>query len=394
MQLDINEPADKSPRFALFALGFRPFFLFAALFSCVLMFVWIASGAGQGAPQGKSVLWHSHEMLFGYTVAVIAGFLLTAVKNWTGQQTLHGVPLLLLSGLWLAGRVAMLLYPQIHNIVPAIVDIGFLLVLTIAVMLPIVRVRQWHNLLFVPILLALLLADVLVHLDLAGITATSRLGIYLALDLILLLIVIMAGRVVPFFIERAVPGASLRRWKAVEVLAVVTMLGFIVTDLLSLPDKLVFAIAMLALLVHAMRLVGWHARGLWSLPMLWVLFLGYGWLVAGFLLRTLDAAGMHTGLLAVHAFTAGTIGVLTLGMMARVALGHTGRGIHAPPLIIMAFILVNLAALLRVTGPLLLPQYYPALMTISGSLWIMAFALFCLRYVPILLMSRIDGRPG
>jgi uncharacterized protein involved in response to NO len=385
--------------FSPFALGFRPFFLAAAAAALLLMVAWLgiytgALGAGGYFPP---VGWHAHEMLFGYTVAVVAGFLLTAVRNWTDIETPAGTPLLLLALLWLAGRLLPWLGPQLPAWVIALVDLLFLPSLAVAIGRPILRSGQRHNLVFLALLALLTLANLAMHLAVQGLWAGGyRFGIDLTIGLLMLLIVLVGGRVMPFFIERGLAerGERVRVWPWVERLAVATLVAWLGAQLVAPGSLLSGVLAGAAGVVHLVRLAGWHTAGLWRVPLLWVLWLGFAWLVLGFFLSAAAAFGAAAPSLALHAYTAGAIGVLTLGMMARVALGHTGRPMRAASVIAVAFALINLAALVRVVLPLALPGAYLGLIHGAGTLWGVAFLLYLVVYAPMLLRPRVDGQPG
>jgi len=381
----------------LLALAFRPFFLAAGLAAIALVLAWIAAYAGAGPLRNYygAIVWHAHEMLFGYAVAVLGGFLLTAAGNWTGVPTARGAALLALLLLWLAGRVAPLFPAALPGWVIAVVDLALLPALTVAVALPISRVRQTRNMVFVGLLAALALANLLVHLESLGLRpGMARLGLYGAAYTFVLLIVVMGGRVIPFFTERGLEGVQSRRYRPVEWAAPASVVAVALCDLFLSGSRLLVALSVLAALVHIVRLAGWYTSRYWSAPLLWVLHLGYAWIAVGFALRALAALGFASPTLALHAFTAGAIGVLTLGMMARVALGHTGRPLRVGPGIAVAFALVNLAAVVRVLLPLSLPGLYVPLIVASGVLWCAAFVIFVAEYAPVLLRPRIDGKPG
>ena len=384
--------------FALLALGFRPFFLAAGLAAVALVALWVADYSGVLSVQTYygAVNWHGHEMVFGYAVAVVAGFLLTAVRNWTSMDTPRGGPLAALLALWIAGRLA----PFATGVVPrwliAAVDTAFLPALAASLASPLLRRRQWRNLPFVPVLLFLAFANTLVHLDALGVTpGRATTGLYLGVDLLVLLIAVIGGRVIPFFTERALPGARARVWRPVEWVSIGAVVALAVLRAVSFAPELTLVLAAVAALAHAVRLWGWSDRRLWSVPLLWILYAGYGWVVIGFALEALSAAAIVRPQLALHAFTTGAIGALTLGMMARVSLGHTGRPLHAPPPVVAAFALVNAAALLRVFAAWWLPdEWYVSLIAASGAAWVAAFVLFLALYAPILLRPRVDGLEG
>lgn len=393
----VERPAAERQWPVLFALGFRPFFLGAALAAIALVAVWVVSYSGTGsiATSFDPVSWHGHEMVFGYASAVIAGFLLTAVRNWTGMRTLEGPALLALSGLWLAARCLLFLPDLIPALVVAVVDLAFLPLLIVALAVPLVRSGQVHNLVFLPVLGILGTANLLVHLEVLEVTTgTARIGLYIGVHLILLIISIMGGRVIPFFTERALPGARVRRWTWVESSSFATVLALAVSEVFHPSPVLIGTIAIAGAAIHGVRLSGWYDRRIWRFPLLWVLFTGYAWIVAGFALRAAAASGWLLPQLALHAFTAGAIGTLTLGMMARVALGHTGRPLQPTRAVALAFALINCAAVLRVLAPVLALDWYIALVSAAGTAWVAAFSMFAAVYTPILIRPRADGRPG
>ncbi len=394
--LQPNEPSPTTPPqgFALFALGFRPFFLLAVAAAVLLIPVWSAAFASALpiAPYYGGIAWHTHEMLFGYTLAVIAGFLLTAVRNWTAVDTPSGRPLMLLAGLWLAGRIVSL--TELPGPLIAAVDLAFLPALAVAIGIPLLRAGQRHNYIFLGLLALLTAANLLLHLSALGWADTWRAGIELALGTIVLLIVVVGGRVVPFFIERGLPGTKPRQWRSLEQWALATVIGWLAARLLFPGTAAHIALAGAAASVHTVRVGGWLVRGIGSNPLLWVLVCGFAWLAAGFLLDAAAAAELLPISLATHAFTVGTIGVLTLGMMARVALGHTGRPMRSARSIGFAFLAINLAALARVIAPALSPSFTLGWLHLSALLWVAAFLPFLIVYAPILIRPRIDGRPG
>jgi uncharacterized protein involved in response to NO len=396
--MNIDDPGSgPDPRFALLNLGFRPFFLSAGIAALVLIVVWLYSYIrGQFEPlYYDSVTWHSHEMLFGYTVAVIAGFLLTAVRNWTGRQTPSGIALGGLVTVWLAGRIVPFLSSELPHWMIAAVDLAFLPVLVVTLSVQLSRSGQKHNLVFLVLLTALAVANLMVHLQALGLTqATAQPGTHFAVYLIVLLIAILGGRVIPFFTEKGVAGARTRQWKTVEYLSLGSLIVLMVFALIEVTPPAVVVVALLGAFAHGIRLRGWYQKEVWSVPLLWVLHLGYAWLVAGFALNALSAAGVVNPALAIHAFTAAGIGTVTLGMMARVALGHTGRPLRAGTAMTWAFVLINLAGFCRVFMPLMVPGSYAAWIGLAGMLWSAAFAIMVITYTRVLIQPRIDGRPG
>jgi len=387
-------------RWALDHLGFRPFFLLGGLFSVAGIIIWFMLYEldrpllGNG-PLGPAV-WHGHEMIYGYATAVIAGFLLTAVRNWTGVQTLHGPWLLGLASLWLGARIAALLGPTALPVM-AICDLLFLGGLTLALLYPIVKVRQWSQLGVWAKVLLLFASNILFYLGLFGVLhAGVRWGLYSGLYLIVSLMLLMGRRVIPFFIERGVEGeAHVTNYAWLDLISLVAMLLFWLVAVFLPQPQTVAVLAALLCVLHLWRLVKWYAAGLWGKPLLWVLYLGYGWVVVGFGLTTLAQFGWVNPLLAVHAFTYGGIGMITLGMMARVSLGHTGRDVFNPPKLLGSlFALLFAGSLVRIVAPMIAPSDYRLWIGLSQLLWVIAFGGFVWRYAPMLIMPRTDGRYG
>ncbi len=397
--LQIEQP--QHYRLAIHHLGFRPFFLLGSLFAVIVMGLWAwfyRHGGNAIAIEGLSLTtWHGHEMLYGYGLAIIAGFLLTAVRNWTNVQTLHGVPLLLLAALWLAARLMPYLPHPAAPWLMATFDLGFALWLAIALFIPIYRARQWPQMGVWSKVLLLLTGNLLFYLGLFGVLDEGvRWGLYTGLYLILSLILLMGRRVIPFFIERGVGyPVTLRNFAWLDYSSLVLMLALWLVAVFTALTWLTGLIAAALFLLHALRLWLWYTPGIWRVPLLWVLYLGYGWLVVGFAMLALGSWGIFSSLLATHAFAVGGIGMLTLGMMARVSYGHTGRDLSkAPRLLGPVFALLLAAALVRVALPLLAPGRYADWVLGAQLLWIAAFSLFALRYAGLLVKPRIDGRYG
>jgi len=378
-----------------FALGFRPFFLFAGIAAVVLLGLWLLIYRGVlAAPDYYGgMAWHGHEMLFGYTVAVVAGFLLTAVKNWTGIQTPRYWPLAGLSLLWLLGRVLPFV-PGLPGWLIALVDVAFLPLLALGIAVPLFRAKQPSNIPFVFVLLAMAVANALFHLQLLGIATTLQAGIRLEVGLLVLLLAVMGGRVIPFFIERGLPGVKNKSWPWLEKLAIASVVLFVLGDLFFPASGVTIAITFFAAAVHLLRVAGWYHHRVWSVSLLWVLFVGYAWVGVGLLLHGLAAMELLNPMLALHAFTVGGVGILTLGMMARVSIGHTGRMMQAHPVMGWAFAFVALAAVVRVILPIFFPAMYVRWIDIAGLLWLMAFVSFVVIYFPMLTKPRVDGQEG
>jgi len=383
-----------APRFALWNLGFRPFYLLAGALAAVSIVIWVAQYSGW---LGHRVylagpLWHAHEMIFGFAFAVITGFLFTAGQNWTGQPTPAGAPLAAIAALWIAARV-LVLTP--YAMLAAAADTAFALAAAAGIAVPLWKSRNRRNYFFVALLLALGAVNLSFHLALAGAFALAvERTVQLALDLILFIMAVMGGRVIPMFTAGAVPGAGSRRVLWLERLALGSVLVLIAADLPGVPPVAVGVIAAVAATAHFARLYLWQPWLTLSRPILWILHASYGWIVVSLALRALAEFGVVPANLATHALTVGAIGGLTIGMMTRTARGHTGRPLLASPLETICYQLVQLAAVARVLVPLALPGLHAASMVASGLLWSVAFGMFTVLYWPILTRPRIDGRPG
>ena len=378
---------------ALWSLGFRPFYLLAALFSAFSVVLWAAqiSGYLPGAYlQGP--VWHGHEMLFGYATAVIAGFLLTAVRVWTNHPTPSGRPLMALAALWVCGRF-LVLTP--YAVAAAVVNAAFPLAIAIAIGVPLWRSRNVRNYFFIGLLLMMSALIMTVHLALQGrFELPSRAGLQLAIDVVLFIMVVMAGRVIPMFTNNGVPGANATRHALVEKLALGGVIFLFGADLLQLPQTVIAVIVLSGALAHGVRLVLWKPWRTLATPLVWILHAAYLWIVVYLALRGAAALGILTLTLATHVLTVGAIGGLTLGMMTRTARGHTARPLIADGFELAAFLLIQLAVIVRVAGGLVLAEQYMLSVQLSALLWAAAFGIYVLRYWPVLTRPRLDGKPG
>ncbi|NUP10064.1 MAG: NnrS family protein [Polyangiaceae bacterium] len=387
------------PPFAISAKGFRPFFALAAAYAVLFVPLWLAIIEGVARPSSylDPLSWHAHEMIFGFTVAVIAGFLLTAVGNWTQRETLVGTPLLGLAALWVVGRVGMLASTWLPRGVPAVLDLAFLPLLAVVLARPILATKNRRNFVMVGVLAVLSIANLGVHLAGLGVVPEgwARQSNLVAVDVIALMMLIIAGRIFPMFTRNATGIATIRSHRVLDVSTIVGMVALLIGDVIAADNVFANAIAGVVGLVGAVRAVHWGARHSTREPLLWILHAGYAWLVFGLVMR--GASTFIPSLpssLPTHAITVGAIGSLTLGMMARVSLGHTGRLLAAPRAMRWAFMAIVGAAFVRVAMPLLAPAWYRGSLVISGLLWTLSFATFLVLYAPILATPRLDGKPG
>ncbi len=383
-------------------LAFRPFFLLAALFSVLAMVVWFAFWHGDILlrPHGGLMWWHQHEMIFGFGAAVVVGFLLTAVQNWTGQRSLHGASLFGLVLLWLAARV-LLAYPMgLPAWLLISLDVAFLPLAALAMGRLVVGARLWRNLMFVPVLLLLAGANLAMHLGvIQGKLALIREGGYLGVLLIAMLMVLLGGRVIPFFTSRRLGRPQLAAWPRLERLALASMAAVVLLQLLVLlglaVPKAVLAVVMLvAAASNVVRLVRWEGHLSWREPLLWGLHLSYAFVALGLAMWAMALLGAFRVELAVHALAIGGIATMMLAMMARVALGHTGREIRTLPGIGVGLGLMFAGALLRSPVLALFPQITHWTYNLSILFWCIAYLIFLFHYTLPLLTARVDGKDG
>lgn len=325
-------------------------------------------------------------------MAVIAGFLLTAVHAWTNQPTASGLPLMALAALWICGRV-LVLTP--FAMTAAVVNAVFPVAIAWAIGMPIFRSRNVRNYFFVGLLLLMSALILAVHLAWQGyLDLPPRFGLQLGLDVVLFIMAVMGGRVIPMFTNNGIPGAQAARHALVEKLALGAVILLFLADLLQLPQTIVGALALVAALAHGVRLSFWKPLRTLATPLVWILHAAYAWIVLHLVMRGLNSLELLVGSYATHALTVGAIGGLTLGMMVRTARGHTGRPLTADPAEMTSFLLIQLAALVRVFGGIVSPDSYMASVQLSALLWAAAFGLYAIRYWPILTRPRLDGKPG
>lgn len=387
-------PRLKPGAIPLLSYGFRPFFLGAAAWAFVGMVLWIGLLAGVWTlPDAYGpIAWHAHEFLFGYMSAAVTGFLLTAIPNWTGRLPLQGRPLLLLFLLWLVGRVAMLIGAEIGALVAAIIDCLYLLVLVAVVLREIIVGRNWRNLPIVVLIGALALANILFQAETLYRGAPDY-GLRLGCAVIVTLIMMIGGRVTPSFTTNwlrrqgtdRLP-APVGRFDLITIaIAVVALLAWIVAPAWPGSAALLF----LMTIAQTLRLARWAGERTWREPILFVLHLGYAFVPLGALILAVSilwpALMPPSG--ALHAWTTGAMGIMTLAVMTRATLGHTGRDVVSTPPTILIYGAILVAALLRVAAPVLSAVYYRSLLA-AALCWIIAFGVFLAFYGPMLLRAR------
>ena len=397
--LHLVEPQHAQTRWPILALGFRPFFLLAALLAAAAVPVWllIYQGAIEPVSYLPPTIWHAHEMVFGFAMAVVAGFLLTAASNWTGRRTASGLGLGALVGLWIAGRAGVMAGDALPQWLVIGIDVAFLPVLAIVLAIPLLATGNRRNVMFPVILLVLGAINLSIHLGAIGaIDWDPSRGLRIAIDLVLLMIGVLGGRVIPSFTKNALPQAQVNPCPKASVLALLSLAALAIAETVSGNPIVTGSIALVAGIVNILRMRGWGSIATRRTPILWILHVGYAWLAVGLVLRGIaeltDIIPLDAG---IHALTLGATGSMILGMMSRVALGHTGRSIMPAPLTVAAYWLVNAAALLRVLFALTWNDgLRTASLVGSGALWSLAFLCFVVVYLPILSRPRADGRPG
>jgi uncharacterized protein involved in response to NO len=391
--------SDRTP--ILLATGYRPFFLLCGAYAATTTLWWAAVYAGFVAAPGvwAAADWHAHEMLFGFATAAIAGFLLTAVPNWTGSERVHGRPLAVLVGLWLLGRILMASTAWLPSGWEAL-ELALLPALAWAIGGPILASPNWRNRPILLVVTLLFVADTTVHLGQAQVIAVApRTALRAGLYLVVVLLTIVSGRIVPAFTRNAFlrdgKPAEIRSGGPLEAAVFVTVIGAFLLDLRQENSTAAALTALVAALLLAARQARWQPWRTLGDPILWVLHAGHAWLAVGFACRGMaglsDAFPASTSL---HALSAGAIGTSIIAVMSRVALGHAGRPLVAPRPVVLAYALVILGALIRVFGPLVLPDDYAQSVALGGLSWGIGFAVFTVVYAPILTAPREDGRPG
>lgn len=383
---------------AILSAGFRPFFLGASLWAAAAIPLWLALYAeGFDVPTLlPPLVWHVHEMVFGFAAATVAGFLLTAIPNWTGRMPLQGAKLGGLVGLWAIGRLAVLCSGVVGAPIAAIADLSFPVAFLLAVAREILAGRNWRNLPIVAALSLLLAGNLLVHLEALGIADTAELGDRVGLVTLFMLIALVGGRIIPSFtrnwLVKMRPAVAPPAPAGHFDLAVLVLTGLALASWAASPDAIATTwSAFIAGLAVAARLARW--RGLYTMrePLLLILHVGYGWLALGLiLLGASNLVPILAPTAALHALTVGAVGTMTLAVMTRATLGHSGRPLAAGPGTQAIYGLITAAAVLRVLAPLAGDRTVLAL-TLAGMAWSAAFGLFAILYGRALIRPRAQG---
>jgi uncharacterized protein involved in response to NO len=385
---------------ALFAYGFRPFFLFAGAFALLAVPVWLAIFASGALPLHHlpPQLWHAHEMLYGFVLAALAGFLLTAVPSWTGARGFGGAPLVALSCAWLLGRLAFACASQLPVALLALLELAFLPGLAVLLAPPLLRSRN-RNTPLLGILALLWLSDAAFLWAVASGEAGLASGaLRFAINVMLVVVTLIGGRIVPAFTSNALrrrgQTAQIRTWPLLERAVMLLMAAVLVVDAAWPGSALAGGVAALAAVAQVVRISGWRTLRTRPDPIVWVLHLGMAWLPIGLALKAVSLlTGAAWAAYWIHALTMGVFATMILAVMTRAALGHTGRALEVSGAIAASYGLLTAAVVMRVFGSMLLSNYLWVLV-ISATLWTSAFAIYVLVYAPILSLPRPDGKPG
>lgn len=381
---------------AFLEYGFRPFFLGAGIQAVLAMGGWIAwiyllrTGA---APSVLTIsvpvhVWHAHEMIFGYGLAAISGFLLTAVPSWTGRQPVRGALLGVLFALWAAARLASWFSGMLPPVAVALPELAFIAMLSALVIHALWSGWSKRNFLFFPVLAALFAAALMYHL---GLPYPAHI---LGLNTILILVAIIGGRVIPAFTTNQLRREGVeplpRGMDKRDLAAILAMVAMTVADL-AMPSSVVAgAAACIAGLLIATRMIGWRSFKILHSPITWILHLGYAWLALGLIFKGIAlTTDLTTEITAIHALTIGAVGSMTMGVMTRAALGHTGRELKVSTPITVAYLMISLAAVIRVCVSALPASLHDEAILLSGGIWIAAFLIFAATYWPILTRPRL-----
>ena len=410
IKLPSKPPSSPHP---ILNLSFRIFFSAAALFAVVTMLLWAFVFTGHtdiDAQVLNPLYWHGHEMIYGYALAVIAGFLLTAVKTWTGVMMPHGYSLLAIFACWLLARLGWLAFGLGVAIAgsnvwllyaAALFDMLFIGAMAFVICRAVLQVKQYKQMGILAKLALLTLGNGLCYWGIISADmAITRVGIYLGFYLIIGLVLTIGRRVVPFFIERGLSGngtdsVTLRNSKIQDIASLAFFFAFFMTDLFY-PNKYLLTITALGVaVVNIIRLLGWYNHGIWQKPLLWSLYIAFLGMCLSFLLYALQPWLGYPHSIAMHGLAIAGVGMMTVAMMTRVSLGHTGRSIHQPPRTVnVMYGLMVLVFISRVLLPLVDMSHYLAWIMVAQSAWIACFVLFCISYLPMLTRPRPDGLFG
>lgn len=385
----------------LLRLAFRPLFLGGTLFSILAIgwwaYYWVAPFDWQ--PYGGPIWWHGHEMLFGFGAAIVVGFLLTAVQSWTGVPGVKGNKLAVLAGAWLLGRLLVAFGTSLPGWAVAVGDLSFLVLSAVAMAYPVLKAKQWRNLMFVPILLVLMILNAVSHWGaLTGRPLIAVQALHGAILLIALVISIIGGRVIPFFTANASSYTRLPNIGWLDGISIGSIIALVIIAFIgfsAVPAPLLAVLSLTAAVFNSWRFLRWGMTHTFKTPLLWSLHLSYLFIPVGMVALFLFSMGWLSNIsIALHCFTVGAMGGMILSMISRVTLGHTGRKLQPPQLMTLGYILILAAAVMRVLLPGLFPAFTQWGILGAGVLWAAAYGIYLFYYGAMLVTPRVDGRPG
>jgi uncharacterized protein involved in response to NO len=381
---------------AIWNLGFRPFFLLGSAWGALQIFIWVTFQAGwlPSIPYHDPIVWHAHEMIFGFATAIMTGFVLTASQNWSGKPGVQGSKLILLVALWSSARILSIIWEQ-QPLLFAITDLAFFPLLAFFLKPYLWQESQKRNKIFFPLFLVLVGTNLTIHLNALGFTnLQTRPALFGCVFIFIIMISLIGGRVIPFFTTNVIADAKPSQNIWIEKLHLISLA---VTGALVMFWEFSIITAVVALLtgiIQSIRYFLWQPWKSFRVPILLILYLGYIWIPIGLFLRVFASMGWISSSPSTHAFTSGAIGIMIYGMITRVALGHSGRKIHATPIIILGYVFIFASSVIRVFGPLVFPAHNLSFIETSGWLWMGAFTIYVFIYAPILCKPRVDGKPG
>ncbi len=396
--IQITDNAQEQQLLPIFRLGFRPFFLAGALFAVISILLWgmLLSGKITLPSQLPSTQWHAHEMLFGFAGAIILGFLLTAVQNWTGYPGLKGKKLALLFSIWLLARFAMFLLPPELFWITMVLELTWMPLTALVLAQAVLHAKQWRNLFFVPLLLIMTVLNAISLLGFKSYDYTiSQHAIWSMLFLVFFIIAVMGGRVIPFFTSKGTGTEKVQPIQILEYLALIPLLLLAVFTWFPSLSAISGVLALFAGAANLIRVIRWKPMLTLPVPLLWSLHLSYLLLSIGLLLYALALfVPSFNATTMIHLTAISGFGGIILAMISRVSLGHTGRSLIAPKWMNIAFIATVICGLSRVILPFVIPDLIIMAYWVSILLWCSAFILFVLFYAKMLLSARLDKRPG
>lgn len=374
--------------------GFRPFFFLGTLYSVLSIGIWGAFYAGAGIMPPvfhlDAVSWHAHEMIFGFSMAIVAGFLLTAVANWTGGAPARQIHLAGLCALWLLGRLVMGINLGLPVWCIIVLEVLFVPALALSLAIPLLRSWNKRNFIFLSLL------SVLFACDLWFLLSGNLDALYVALMMILMMISLIGGRIIPAFTVAALRRRGIKAFQTdqmkTDMAALASLAGVTLCLVFAKGTVLLGVVAALSCIIHGLRMRHYHSISALKDPLVWVLHAGYAWLVLGLALLSMSGFGLFEVKAVIHALTAGCIGSMVLGMICRVTLGHTGRELKVTWLTTLSFYTIQIVAMMRVFGPMLVPDYTTEWIIYSAFLWSLCFVSFLVVYSGMIFSARPDGQ--